>query len=170
MQTLQNTTASAYALVDMIVSKNLTPVFDMDGVFIDATHRQICKPDGSLDLDKYREMSTAEHIAKDKELPLVLALQILGNLGIEYHICTARVLCDNTKNWLKARGIRAGVYMGRDGLNDNRRDYVLKAAKLSANFCEKTRANMVLIDDNTANCKAALEIGMMAVNVPFAGH
>lgn len=170
MKTLNNSIKAAYELVDMIVEQGITPVFDMDGVFIDATHRQICKPDGSLDLEKYREMSTAEHISKDKELPLIAALHILGDLGIEYHICTARVLCDNTRAWLKARHVKAGVYMGRDGLNDNRRDYQLKAQKLSELFTAEQRKTMMLIDDNLNNCKAALEIGLQAVNVPFEGH
>ena len=170
MKTLTNTTKSAYELVNMIVEKNIVPVFDMDGVFIDATHRQICNPDGSLNLAKYREMSTAEHISKDKELPLILALQILNDLGVEYHICTARVLCENTRNWLDQRGIKAGVYMGRDGENDSRRDYQLKAQKLSSLFTAEQRANMMLIDDNVNNCKAALEIGLQAINVPFYGH
>lgn len=170
MKTLVNSTQTAYELINHIVETGITPVFDMDGVFIDATHRQICNPDGSLNLEKYREMSTAEHISKDKELPLILALQVLADLGIEYHICTARVLCENTRQWLADRDIKATVYMGRDGENDARRDYQLKAEKLQQNFSREQLLNMVLIDDNVKNCEAAKSIGMAAINVPFSGH
>lgn len=170
MKTLQNNTQSAYELVNLIIQNDITPVFDMDGVFIDASHRQICNADGSLNLDKYREMSTAEHISKDAELPLILALKILNDFGIEYHICTARILCENTRNWLDQRGIKAGVYMSRDGETDTRRDYQLKSEKLSQLFSKEQHVNMMLIDDNVKNCEAALRLGLQAVNVPFFGH
>ena len=47
------------------------PVFDIDGVLFDATHRQATLPDGSLNLEKYRELATPENIAKDRPLPLI---------------------------------------------------------------------------------------------------
>ena len=169
MFTVKNTLETATNLVAFVTKNNLVPVFDMDGVFADATHRQICNPDGSLNLDRYREMSTAEYIAKDKELPLIEALKALqATTGV--YICTARVACENTKNWLESRGIKPLGIFARDGEHDCRRDYELKSAKLSANFMADELAKMVLIDDNSANCRAAQRLGMVAVNVEFDGH
>jgi hypothetical protein len=170
MRTLQNTNANAVALADAIMAKGHNPVFDMDGVFIDASHRQICKKDGSLDLDKYREMSTAMHIRQDKELPLIQAIYLLQNAGVDFSICTARVLCEFTKRWLDEKGIFPSATFSRDGLNDTRRDYELKGQKLSSAFTPQQRAKMVLIDDNLNNCLTAKKIGMKAVHVPFEGH
>lgn len=170
MKTLQNTFQNALALAHGFLTSDLVPVFDMDGVFADATHRQICNPDGSLNLDKYREMSTAEHIAKDEPLPLITALVALSQARKEFYICTARVACENTRAWLANYGIKPVEIFARDGENDARRDYDLKATKLSAAFTAEERMKMILIDDNVANCEAAKRIGMNAINVPFEGH
>jgi hypothetical protein len=166
MITLQNTLSSAVEIVKQIKAAQIVPIFDMDGVFIDASHRQICNPDGSLNLDKYREMSTPDRIAQDKELPLIAAIHMLQDLGIDFHICTARVFCEGTAAWLAAKNVRPVSVMSRDGHTDTRRDFELKSHKISAAGFK----NAVLIDDNLNNCKAALALGLYAVHVPFAGH
>ena len=45
-------------------------IFDLDHTVIDSSHRQATLPDGSLDLDHWRENSTAGMIRRDKLLPL----------------------------------------------------------------------------------------------------
>lgn len=170
MFTLKNTKKAAKELHATVSVSGITPVFDMDGVFADATHRQICNPDGSLNLEKYREMSTAEHINKDAELPLIEVLKRMSQEGKEFHICTARVMCKNTLGWLESRGITPKSIMARAGEHDCRRDNRLKKVNLTSRFSHDQLKNMVLIDDNLANCQAAMEIGMKAINVPFEGH
>lgn len=170
MFTLKNTVKNAKTLAATLIATGKTPVFDMDGVFADATHRQICNPDGSLNLAKYREMSTAEHINKDQELPMIQAIKLLQEQGKEFHICTARIMCENTLNWLKARGIKPKSIMARSHDEDSRKDFRLKTTQLESRFSRRQRENMVLIDDNLANCKAMKTIGMTAINVPFEGH
>jgi len=170
MLTLENTKTVARNLAVNILTTKVVPVFDMDGVFANATHRQICNPDGSLNLDKYREMSTLAHIMKDTALPLIEAIHVLQEQEVDFHICTARVMCANTLAWLQANNVTPVSIMSRDGDTDSRRDYQLKTDKLSAGFTPSQLKNMVLIDDNLANCKAALALGMKAVNVPFEGH
>jgi beta-phosphoglucomutase-like phosphatase (HAD superfamily) len=170
MITLKNTLENALQLAATLKVAKVVPVFDMDGVFADATHRQICNPDGSLNLDKYREMSTAEHINKDEELPLINALHKLQELSVPFHICTARVMCENTLAWLNNKGIKPKSIMARASDTDTRRDYHLKTTNLQSRFSHQQLKNMVLIDDNLANCQAAKKLGMNAINVPFEGH
>jgi hypothetical protein len=170
MFTLQNTKKSAIDLAATLIVSKRVPVFDMDGVFANATHRQICNSDGSLNLDKYREMSTLDHIMKDEVLPLIEAIHILQKKDKEFHICTARVMCNNTKTWLKAHNIKPKSIMARCSDTDSRRDYHLKTTNLQSRFNLKQLENMVLIDDNIDNCKAAKRLGMQAINVPFEGH
>ena len=151
-----------------------TVFFDLDGVCIDATHRQILKPDGSLDLAKYRENSTARKIAKDKELPFLQALQHCVSRDHYHgvHIATARVMCPYTKKWLEKRGALPSSTISRDGENDTRRDHVLKHAGITQVLpYANQRRRAVLIDDNMNNLlMASDDLGMLAIHVPFAGH
>ena len=67
MLTIQNTRAAALQMTDAILlDQSIIPIFDLDGVVIDATHRQAIHPDGSLNLEMYRKLSTAANIAKDQ--------------------------------------------------------------------------------------------------------
>lgn len=170
MITLQNTKQSARELAATLIVSKRVPVFDMDGVFANATHRQICNADGSLNLDKYREMSTLEHIMKDEVLPLIEAIHVLQENNTEFHICTARVMCDNTKTWLAANNVKPKSIMARCSDTDSRRDYHLKTTNLQSRFDVQQLKNMVLIDDNLANCQAAKRLKMAAIHVPFEGH
>lgn len=167
---LENNPLNARQLAGVLKTTKTVPVFDMDGVFADATHRQICKPDGSLDLEKYRENSTAEKIAQDKPLPMIETLKLLQKHGVDYHICTARVVCKNTMNWIHDNGLTPKSVMARSHNADTRKDYRLKEINLRSRFHAHDLQNMVLIDDNLANCKMAERIGMCAINVPFIGH
>ena len=45
-------------------------IFDLDHTVIDSSHRQATRPDGSLDLDHWRENSTPAMIEADSLLPL----------------------------------------------------------------------------------------------------
>ena len=170
MITLQNTKATARNLAATLIVSKRVPVFDMDGVFADASHRQICNSDGSLNLAKYREMSTLEHVSKDKALPLLEAIHVLQEQKVPFHICTARVMCENTLAWLDSNNIKPKSIMARCSEEDSRRDYHLKTTNLQSRFNHQQLKNMVLIDDNIANCKAVQKIGMQAINVPFEGH
>ena len=71
-------------------------IFDLDGTVIDSTHRKATKPDGTLDLDHWRENSTPEMIAKDSLLPLadIWRANYRRPNGPTIMVCTARVLSD----------------------------------------------------------------------------
>jgi len=165
-----NSKRSAKQLARHIIAKKITPVFDLDGVLIDATHRQNTHPDGTLNLEHYRENSTAEKIARDSELPLLHTIELLNEAGIRYHVCTARVPCKNTKNWLTQRNVKPARIMGRAGESDHRRDHELKGHHFLKSFSTRQRTKMVLIDDNEKNCQTARSCGLSSVHVPFRGH
>lgn len=184
MLTLENTPQHAKQLVDAILERGQVPVFDLDGVAFDATHRQkiynqqdvengLCTVDqiGQLDLNHYRASTTAELVAQDKNLPMLQAIHMLNRLGKPYHVATARVVdkCQHSSKLLKDRGINPDVLICRNGDNDLRRDSVLKSEELCKRFTQRQRENMVLIDDSLGNCKAVKQIGLKAVNVPFRG-
>lgn len=170
MITLHNTFENAVDLVDAIKKDRIIPVFDLDGVIIDATHRQILKADGSLDLDQYRANSTPILIDQDKALPFAISANTLTSAKIPFFVCTARVMCRSSIKWLSKRGIMPHMIFSRDGENDNRRDHILKRDHLTANFSKKQLERSFLIDDNESNLLMANAIGMQAIHVPFDGH
>ena len=45
-------------------------IFDLDHTVIDSSHRQITRPDGSLDLAAWRRHNTRANIMRDTLLPL----------------------------------------------------------------------------------------------------
>lgn len=171
MLQLDNCNDNVAELLNTIHSYRL--FVDLDGVCIDATHRQILKPDGSLDLAKYRENSTAAKIRKDKPLPFLQGLQWAVNRD-HFHgvsICTARVMCTYTRRWLDKRGALPSDIISRQGDRDIRRDHVLKHAGITERVTTKAKLRRsVLIDDNMNNIEMAHELGMLAIHVPFEGH
>jgi hypothetical protein len=171
MITLQNTFENSISLFESIKrDRSIIPVFDLDGVIIDATHRQLTKADGSLDLDHYRENSKPSMIEQDRALPFAITLLKLTEAQIPFYVCTARVICKSSKKWLTKRGIKPSMIMSREGENDFRRDHVLKRDHLTKLFTEKELQRSFLIDDNENNLKMASDLKMAAIHVPFMGH
>jgi FMN phosphatase YigB (HAD superfamily) len=183
MKTIKNTRQAAIDLALAIMASGKTACFDLDGVLLDATHRQnvftaqdvtngLCSPDdiGALNIDKYRENSTAEKIAQDKTLAMIEAVHILNRNKVKYHVLTARIDCVNTSKLLFNSGILPALTMARQGENDYRRDDELKVSHLLKRFDIRERENMVLIDDNKRNLEAVKHIGLQAIHVPFEGH
>lgn len=171
MLTLNNEAASVAKLLTLILEGGLTPVFDLDGVWLDARHRQAVMSDGSLNLPAYIAASTYENCMLDAQLPLAAIAGALDELNIGYHCLTARPICDGTRDKvLRHIGAKPLSMMGRSGRTDHRRDYQLKHDWLSSAFSEQELSRMIMIDDNIANCEIALTLGMQAVNIPFQGH
>ena len=66
-------------------------IYDIDGVLVDSSHRYRNKPDGSIDIDYWFSMATAENIAKDSLLPMAAQYKAdLDNPEIYTVICTSR--------------------------------------------------------------------------------
>lgn len=76
-------------------------IFDLDGTVIDSSHRQNTRKDGTLDLDHWRENSTAELIFRDKLLPLAEMVRSSYANDRQVILCTARVLTKHDYSYLR---------------------------------------------------------------------
>ena len=91
----------------ILLKINKLLVYDLDETIITSSHRQCFKPDGTLDLEHWRENCTPEMIAKDKLLPLANHMrQSFYQRGTFVTICTSRVM--QKADW---------QYLNRNGLN-----------------------------------------------------
>ena len=89
-------------------------IFDLDHTVVDSSHRQATRPDGSLDLDHWREHSTAKLIERDTLLPLAhewRKIQRKGNAKII--VCTARVMGPADYFYFGSRGLFAETIISR---------------------------------------------------------
>lgn len=164
-----NTTHSAARIINHLDDNpNLIPVFDLDGVLLNAEHRITLNGDGSLDLHKYRLDSTIDNIMQDKNLPLMSVVHALNYQKRPYHVATARVLCEGSQQLLKVRGVHPQKVISRNGESDRRKDWDLKVAGIQANFKPEQFKDILLIDDCPSNCDAFINaLGAMAINVDY---
>lgn len=163
---LLNTHMSAQALITHIMAHpKVLPVFDLDGVLLNAEHRINLHPDGSLDLDQYRKDSTLANIMQDKNLPLMAVIHHLNEFKRPYHVATARVLCEGSQALLKQRGILPVGAISR-GVTDYRKDWDLKVSGVQAMFEPEQFKRIMLIDDCPSNCDAFINaLGAWAINI-----
>lgn len=136
--------------------------FDLDGVLLDASHRIKLLPCGALDLPQYIADTTAENVARDRDLPMLELVHWLNSVNRPYYVATARVACEHTRARLAAAQIRPLGIGARLGQQDRRSDAVLKAEYFEAAFTTRERERMILLDDLASNCQAAISCGMSA--------
>ena len=128
-------------------------IFDLDHTVIDSSHRQATRPDGSLDLDHWRENSTPAMIEADSLLPLANEWRKAHRKGASIVVCTARVMGAADYAYLATRGLFADCIISRqDG--DRTADDLLKlralkryAASQGESWARFTRTSM-MFDDN----------------------
>ena len=142
-------------------------IFDLDHTVIDSSHRQLTRPDGSLDLQNWIENCTLEKIMADKLLPLARLMRSAYNQGHTVLICTARnlSLCDYM--FLGDNDLFANAILSRpDG--DNRPDDELKRDLLLKHFegiaLARWARNAVVYDDNQAVLAMAEKLGIRTKN------
>lgn len=136
--------------------------FDLDGVLLDASHRIKLLPCGALDLPQYIADTTAENVARDRDLPMLDLVHWLNSQNRPYFVATARVACQHTLARLAASQIRPVGIGARLGQTDRRSDAVLKADYFESAFTAAERERMILLDDLASNCHAAIGCGMAA--------
>lgn len=139
-------------------------IFDLDGTVIDSSHRQLTRPDGTLNLDHWKENCTPAKIFNDKLLPLARILRQQIREGAPVIICTARVFSDADWQYLENHGILASCVLTR-GHNDTRGDGEYKIGKLSAIASPDELRNAVMFDD-ASKVRAALRqtFGMRVID------
>lgn len=127
-------------------------IFDLDHTVIDSSHRQLTSPDGSLDLDHWRENCTREKIMADTLLPLANVMRRYYDEGHMVVVCTARVCSVHDMDYLAQRRLRYHHFLSRDA-NDMRGDADYKSEKLetwaqSQYLGDDWRSNAIMFDDN----------------------
>ena len=141
--------------------------FDLDHTVIDSSHRQITRPDGSLDLAAWIQNNTRENIMGDSLLPLAAQWRRVDRKGATIIICTARVMGAHDYEFLRANGLRWDACLSRregDATPDADlkekmiRQYAQARPMSWARFC----ATSIFFDDN-ANVLSMLDrIGIKA--------
>jgi hypothetical protein len=175
---IQNHLDSINPILDFIIQTESIPVLDLDEVLFCAKKRQrlYTQKDvdqkrchlnrvGQLDLDHYLANTRAHLVAQDKNLPLLGLAHALNDLGIVYHVATARIICSHSAKLLKDRKVKPHLLMSRGFVDDYRRDDVLKVDHMKLNFNTATRKRLLLIDDNVLNCEAYEREGATALHV-----
>ena len=147
-----------------------TYIFDLDHTVIDSTHRQLTKPDGTLDLAHWIENNTPEKIAADSLLPLAdfwKAHQMSAQNEIV--VCTARVFGAADAQFLDDHGLYADAILSRP-MGDNSPDWMLKE-RLLREYARTTGRSWVrfcrtaeMFDDNKAVLKMVDYHGITAYN------
>lgn len=149
-------------------------IFDLDHTIVDSSHRQATRPDGSLDLDHWRENSIPKLIERDTLLPLAHEWRKLQRKeNAQIIVCTARVMGPADYFYFGSRGLFAKTIISRQE-GDTTPDDLLKLRGLKQ-YCAKNGiswrrfcASAIMFDDNknvlqtlTANglqCHNSLEI------------
>jgi len=130
-------------------------IFDLDHTVVDSSHRQATRPDGSLDLDHWREHSTPAMIEADTLLPLAHEWRKAHRKGATIIVCTARVMGAADYRYLTSRGLFADrVISRREG--DRTPDDLLKLRGLKQ-YCRDTGISWarlcrtsIMFDDNSS--------------------
>ena len=142
-------------------------IFDLDHTVIDSSHRQITRPDGSLDLAAWRQNNTRANIMRDTLLPLAAQWRRLAKKNVTIVICTARVMGEHDYEYLRHNGLRWDACLSRRE-GDATPDADLKE-KMIRNYARtrpmgwgKFCATAVFYDDNKSVLKMLDRIGIKA--------
>jgi FMN phosphatase YigB (HAD superfamily) len=132
----------------------MTYIFDLDHTIVDSSHRQATRPDGSLDLDHWREQSTPAMIERDTLLPLANEWRkLLRKKDAKIIVCTARVMGPSDYFYFGSRGLLAETIISRRE-GDRTADDLLKLRGLKRYAAEnglswkRFCAQAMMFDDN----------------------
>ena len=128
-------------------------IFDLDGTVIDSSHRALANADGSIDLNHWRENSTAKMIAKDKLLPLANGWKAIDRKRHQIVVMTARVMGMVDYTFLINNGLYADfIYSRPEGvtLSDDilKRNFLISLKRDIKKSLAWIRSHAVMFDDN----------------------
>jgi len=147
-------------------------IFDLDHTVIDSSHRQATRPDGSLDLDHWREHSTPRLIERDTLLPLAHEWRKLHKRGHTILVCTARVMGPSDYFYLGSRGLFAHKIISR-AEGDRTPDDLLKLrglkqyARENGMSWKKLCKISLMFDDNKNVLQTLGANGLTCYNAPI---
>ena len=140
-------------------------IYDLDGTIIDSSHRAIANKDGSINLDKWREMSTKDYINQDELLPMYWQLVNDYKNGDIIVICTAREMNKHDLEFIHRMGIYYDYLISRPkGIETI--DDVLKwnQCKHFFNLKQFKDLTKILYDDNIKTLTRFFSKGCHIVN------
>lgn len=132
-------------------------VFDLDHTLIDSSHRQIYKPDGSLDLDEWRRLSTWDNIKNDSLLPLCHHFFAFKKAGFTIIAVTARQMDENDYRFLEEHDLTFDFILERG--DSVELDEKLKDGQLHKFLQEEGRIPFLFYDDKDENLIVAEKYG-----------
>jgi hypothetical protein len=144
-------------------------IFDLDGTVLCSKHRQLTKPDGSLDLQHWVENSKPEKVLQDSILPIADIMRRAYKRNDEIVVCTARVMNDADFKLLQHHELHYHVILHRpEGCSTQ--DALLKEIQIRlyaqsikytwARFCKNT----IMLDDSPSVIAKMQEIGLSCVD------
>ena len=126
-------------------------VFDLDGTVIDSRHRYKTLANGDIDLQHWRDNSTAEMIAKDTLLPCANKMRRQFNSGNTVIICTSRIMQEADFVFLDKHSLLSDAILFRPyGVNDgcaDLKEYMLDEYFDAQNTCIEAET-VVLYEDH----------------------
>ena len=128
-------------------------IFDLDGTVIDSSHRALANADGSINLDHWRENSTAKMIAKDKLLLLAKGWKEINRKHHTIVVMTARVMGMVDYTFLINNGLYADfIYSRPEGITiaDDilKRNFLISLKRDIKKSLAWIRSHAVMFDDN----------------------
>jgi phosphoglycolate phosphatase-like HAD superfamily hydrolase len=143
-------------------------IFDLDGTVIDSSHRHLSKPDGSVDLEHWRENCTPEKIFADKLLPLVKSMRAIYASGHHVVICTARVMSQADIDFLANNNLPYHGLLSRSE-GDTRKDADMKVDLVNRylftqGYGSIREANCIMFEDNLKVIEAMTQQGVVCIN------
>ena len=128
-----------------------TFIFDLDHTVIDSSHRQLTRPDGSLDIAAWRENSTREKIFRDRLMPLANFWRRVYAANHTVIVATARQMSRHDFDYLYTHNLRFDSIVHRL-TGDDTPDDIMKRDKLARLFSAGNidAARCVMFDDNTS--------------------
>ena len=143
-------------------------IFDLDHTVIDSSHRQLTKPDGSLDLEHWLENCTPEKIMADTLLPLANVMRRYYNEGHTIVVCTARSgHCKVDKHFLALNDLHYDHWLSRGDSQEG--DAALKTRLLTdwgkaQGLPDDWRRGAMMFDDNLAVIQKMFDDKLMCFN------
>lgn len=147
--------------------KKVTLIFDLDDTVINSAHRTPNFPDGTLNLQAYRESHTPENVAKDTLLPLAKIMQKAINQGYKVAILTARDMKECDYAFLARHGIYAKHIYSRDKCK-TKKHYNMNDGEYKTTWFSKMpkslkKNHVIMFDDSKVVKKEMRKIGVVCL-------
>lgn len=143
-------------------------VYDIDGVLVDTSHRYRTLPNGTIDLQYWRDNQKREKIMLDTLLPMSEQyIKDVGNDDVFVIICTSRQMIDADFEYINDRLGKPNILISRPHGN-NEPDGILKARQLHRvlSLDNLVKLPAIFFDDSPKNIIAIRGLGVRSIHIP----